>query len=429
MTIQQRSLNSLILLGLMFSATAAFGQEVFCPKSFKVLERVKKDKYDFVSKDLEKLYCKNSFEGKHFKIVNATDNTAITFDNKNQDLVKKAANVYYHLSLAHNFWVDQIGSDYVAKLPQTTVRIDITNAYSNTRHFKNEEQEKNFNNAWSTPEGETPRFVKDKMKWGKEIWFSPMKKIESRKEIKNEGKNPVHEGLLAIKEPIVDYNKSALIYQGMSFLVVPSINQSTVLEQALQRLGTIAVIYGLTEVTKYMDKMFVEKFFYIDAAMIPEIIYHEFAHIAMSDTMKTVHSVPVIEGMADYFAAAISNRTKMYSKIKGFSTNQSKDAGTKLMYHPMLEGSWNATSDYSLSLLWLGKKKFEEQNKEREEKGQAPLVNYDHMVFDAHFTLDETSDIANGLTKALIDSCEKNCASKRSGINTLNQTFEDKGLN
>ena len=428
MTILQRSLNSFLFIITLLS-TSAFALEEFCPKKFDVLERQKKDKYESVSRQLDMLYCTNRFEGPNFKIVYATEDEAISFDSENKQLIKKAANVYYHLMLARSFWTERIASEYVMKLPQVTVRIDITNAYSNTRHFKNEEQEKNFNNAWSTPEGQTPGFVKDKKKWGKEIWFSPMKKIESRKQVKSTGKNPIHEGLEAIKEPITDYNKSALIYQGMSLLVVPTINQSNVLQQALQRVGTIAVIYGLSEVTKYMDKVFIEKFYFIDTAMVPEIIYHEFAHIAMSDTMKTIHSVPVIEGMADYFAASISARSKMYKKIDKISTNTFKDAESKLLYHPYLEGSWNATSDYSLSLLWLGKKKFEEQNEVRQKKGQDPLVNYDNLVFQAHFGLNENSDIANGLTKALIDACDRNCSSKRSGINTLNQTFEDKGLN
>ena len=42
--------------------------------------------------------------------------------------------------------------------------------------FKNEEQEKNHNNAWTIPEGQEPNFLKNPKKWGKEIWFSPMNK-------------------------------------------------------------------------------------------------------------------------------------------------------------------------------------------------------------------------------------------------------------
>ena len=163
--------------------------------------------------------------------------------------------------------------------------------------------------------------------------------------------------------------------------------------------------------------------------MVPEIIYHEFAHIAMSDTMKTVHSVPVIEGMADYFAARIAERRKMYQKMKNISSNRSKDIKNKSFYHPYLEGAWNATSDFTLSLLWKGKMEFDKANEKRAKKGQAALANYDDLIYNTHFHLDENSDIANDLTGALIKSCEEKCASLRPGINTLQNTFEAKGLN
>ena len=98
-------------------------EKKFCPKSFQVLERDSGEGYQFVTKDLEKLYCNNTFEGENFKIVYATDESPIAFDNKNIELVKKAANVYYHLTLARNFWINNIKSEYVQNLPQITVRL------------------------------------------------------------------------------------------------------------------------------------------------------------------------------------------------------------------------------------------------------------------------------------------------------------------
>jgi len=76
---------------------------------------------------------------------------------------------------------------------------------------------------------------------GKEIWFSPSKKIESRKEIKSEGNNPVHESLVLVKDPIVDFNKNALIYTGLSLVAAPQIYDGAVLNTALQRVGVIAI--------------------------------------------------------------------------------------------------------------------------------------------------------------------------------------------
>jgi hypothetical protein len=434
MTTQVRSLNKLLLaLVLMtsFNVKASEGQK-FCEKGFDVLIRDEKgDGYSFQNKKLEKLFCNGKFEGENFKIVYATEDEAISFDNENAELVKKAANVYYHLTVARNFWINSIKSDFVAELPQTVIRLDITNAFSNVRHFKNKELEKNFNNAWSIPEGKMARASNGEAKsWGKEIWFSPSKKLlTSEIAPPSEGNNPITESLLLIKDPLVEMNKSAIIYGTLGMIAASTINQSALADMAIKNLGSIAVLYGLVEITKHMDHLFMNKYYYIETALIPEIIYHEFAHIAMSDTLKTVHSVPVIEGMADYFAARVANRRQMYEKIEEYSTNKSKDSKSKMMYHPYLEGAWNATSDFSLSLLYLGKSDFEKQNAIREKKGQGPLANYDDLVFEAHYHLDENSEIANDLTRALIDACRTKCASLRPGINTLNTVFQKKGMN
>jgi hypothetical protein len=234
---------------------------------------------------------------------------------------------------------------------------------------------------------------------------------------------------MMVKDPIIEYNQNALIYSGLGFLAAPTIYGSTLLDSTIQRLAAIAVIFTLTEATKHMDKWFIEKWYYIDASLVPDIIYHEFAHIAMSDTMKTVHSVPVIEGMADYFAARITSRKHVYEKMKKISSNKYKDINSNQKYHPYLEGEWNATSDFTLSLLWLGKLEFDQLNEKRIKKGQTQIVDYDQLIYNAHLKLTEYSDIMNDLTGSLLDACQNLCASKRAGLDTLHYVFEKKGFN
>lgn len=423
------SLNNIVLFTALFASANLMAETKYCPKTFEVLERGKGDDVSFQKRELEKLFCNDTFEGEHFKIVYATEDNAIPFNSENSALIKKAANVYHHLTVARNYWINQVKSEYVKKLPQITIRLDIINSFSSSRHFKNAEQEKNYNNALTIPEGQTPRMAQEKKKWGKEIWFSPSKKIDSRKEIKSEGDNPVHESLVLVKDPIIEYNKSALIYLGLSLVASPQIYDGAVLNTALQRVGVIAILYGMVELSRHMDKLFIEKYYYVDTAMVPEIIYHEFAHIALSDTMKTVHSVPVIEGMADYFATRVANRTKMYEQIENFSTNKYKNANSKDYYHPYLEGYWNATSDFTLSLLWLGRTEFEKLNEKRQKRGHGPVMDYDELIYQTHFRINEDADIANDLNRALVETCYEKCQDTRAGVNTLNRVFERKGFN
>jgi hypothetical protein len=432
MELKMITLPRLLNKAAVLLVLASFGLKAetkYCPKTFEVLERDKKDGYTFVKKELVDLFCTDRFEGENFKIVYSTENDAIPFNHENKELIKRAANVYHHLTIARNFWIKEIKSDFVTQLPQLVIRLDITNAFSSTRHFKNEELEKNYNNAWSIPAGQTPRFAKEQVKWNKEIWFSPMKKIEARSLVDSDGSNPIHESLVVIKDPIISYNKNLFLFSGLRMLAYPSIDDNSLLNLALKSLGPIAIVYGLMSVTKHIDHWFMDKYYFVDTAMVPEVIYHEFAHIAMSDTMKTVHSVPVIEGMADYFAARIANRRKMYEKLKDISSNKSKDRENKSFYNPYLEGAWNATADFTLSLLWKGKMEFDKANEKRIKKGQSIIVNYDRLIHETHFLLNENSDISNDLTKALIETCKQECLGLRPGVNTLQNVFEAKGLN
>lgn len=425
----QRLLSKSFLIGILFSiSNLGLAQSVSCTEEFDVLLRHEKYGYEFAKKPLTNLLCNKTFEGKYFKIVVGTSEQAISFDEK-PEIIKKAANVYYHLSLAREFWVGVMKSEFVANLKQITIRLEITNSFSNVRHFRNEGQEQNHNNAWTIPEGHTPNFVKPKEEWYKEIWFSPMKKIEARKQIKSDGENPIHQSLLVLKDPIFQMNKNALIYQVLGSVVNPVYRTSSAMQAGVKRLFTLGILFGLVEVTKYMDNWFRSKYYYIDTAMIPDIIYHEFAHVALSDTLKPTHSVPVIEGMADYFAALVSNKEKMYEKIKEYSNNNGKNLKNRSFYHPYLEEPWNATSDFTVSLLWKGKKEFNMLNAKRISEEREPIIDYDQFIYKMHYKLSAESNIMKDLTGAMLDTCKSDCKDSRMGLNALHHVFEEKGLN
>lgn len=423
MIILQQLLISLFILSL-----SALANDKLCIVEKKVLIRGKKDQYALVNKKLKDLYCSKKFEGKYFKIVKGTSDEAISF-NEDEKLTLKAANVYYHLTLARDFWINTIKSDYVKQLKQITIRLEITNSYSELRHFKNEKLEENFNNAWTIPAGNTPHFAPVQKSWDQEVWFSPIKKLATRDTIESSGKNPIHEGLVAIKEPIVDFNKNSLLFDSLGFIAYPNQYQSSYLASAITNVGVIAVVYGLVETSKHIDKWFIDKYYFIDTAMVPDIIYHEYSHIALSDTMKPVHSVPVIEGMADYFASLIANRDKMYSKIKGISNNKVRNRKSRKFYHPYLEEDWNSESDFTLSVLWKVRNSIAAENKKRTELGRNELIDPSKLIHHAHLHMNEEADIINDLPKALIDTCKEYCENVRLGTSAIYQSFEKKGFN
>lgn len=421
------------VLGLIFLTSNSYSAEVsvdenVCEKTFEVLVRSGRKGYAFVPRKLEDLYCGKGFEGKYFKVVYKKENKAITFDS-DPELIRRAANVYYHLTTARKFWVETMDSQFVKELEQITVRVQITNGFSRLGHFTNDELLENYNNAWTIPEGRTPRWAENQDVWGKEIWFSPMKKIESRRLVTSNGQNPLTTSLRTLETPIVNYTRNSLTFEVLDHLAYPEYQSTSLLQTVVTHMGVMAVMFGSIQVSKYMDKLFMEKYYYLDTAMIPEVIYHEFGHVALSDKLKPVHSIAVIEGMADYFATRIANTVKMYRGIKQFSNNAYKNAKSKKFYHPAMEHENNADSDFTLSLLWRVRSELQKANAKRATKGRPAVADIDKLIYQTRKKISFDSSIIE-LTQALKRTCYQSsaCDNKRLAIGALNKAFVEKGL-
>lgn len=431
MIIQIQSLTKtfFILIGLVLSSNIfANSDENLCNQEFKVLQRSGKHGYFFKKENLKDLYCGKGFEGKYFKVVYKKENKAVAFD-ANPELVRRAANVYYHLTKARDFWVNEIKSKYVSEKKQITVRIQITNGFSRIAHFANDEQIVNNNNAWTIPAGRTPHWAENQEVWGQEIWFSPMKRVESRRLVTSNGNNPLAQAAETIKVPIYNYTQNSLTFEILDHLAYPAYQSTTLLETIGIHAGVGIVMFGTVELTRKLDKLFMDKYFYLDTAMIPEVIYHEFCHVALSDNLNPVHSVPVIEGMADYFATRIAKLDKMYNSIEDFSTNAYKNARNKKFYHPGYEHENNADSDFTLSVLWLVKLELDKANRRRVLTGRPVVANADQLIYEARKLLSKDSTIIE-LSNALKMACTHHgvCDNRRLGVAALTKAFIDKGF-
>lgn len=427
MTIQHRSFSKILLICFLFTVSnKLFANE--CVSEFEVLERRGSNNYRFVKKQLNDLKCNGTFEGKHFKVVYQKSNEAISFDS-DPELVKRAANVYFHLTKARNFWVHEMNSEFVKNLEQLTIRVQITNGFSRLAHYTNDNFVQNNNNAWTIPAGQTSRWAEQQDVWGQEIWFSPMKKVESRKLITSSGNNPVATQLEGLKVPVINYTENSLIMNTLDHLAYPEYQDTSILNMVVTHLGVMAVMFGSVEISKKLDKLFMNKYYYLDTAMIPEIIYHEFSHVALSDSLNPVHSIAVIEGMADYFATRIADTIKMYRSIKDFSTNAEKNARSKAFYSPYFELENNASSDFTLSVLWLVKEELDNENERMIERGLPPIANVDQYIYSMRQRIDETSSILD-LTHALRKEASNRdvCDNKRLCIGAINKVLTNKGF-
>ncbi len=385
-------------------------------EQFEVLERAEQNYSTFTKLvQLEDLESNNSFDGKYFKIVLKKSNDAIKFSNN--ELKYKAATVYYHLSKARNFWINNLKSEYVKNLKKITVRLEITNQFDELGHFANDNKLPQFNNAVSVPPGETPEWVpEDKQdKWSYEVWFRPSKNIHYS-EIPRDEPNPLTSILQTLETPYIYFERGLLIQNILQHIFFPNYVVTPLWMSMIRFAGTYTLAKAVVKSSKKLDPLFMSRWYYLDTAMVPEVIHHEFAHIALSDRLELSHSTAVNEGFADYFAAIMTNKSQMYHEVSGHSNSAPKDTESKQRYNHWLEANYQATSDFVLSFLW----------DIRDELGPESA---DRLILNARLNLStEFSTINNDLLRALLESCKKNCSDPRSERLMLYEIFSKRGF-
>jgi hypothetical protein len=365
---------------------------------------------------LDHLKTPDSYDGFHFRIVEGKSETPLPINTARPAIALKAATVYYHLTRARNFWIRTLDSEVVKHLPPLTIRLEITNGFSDLAHFQHESIDPQFNNALSIPAG-TPFRGSSASAWGPEIWFRPMKRlrpmdlpqVSSPKE-----PNPLQLLAESLSGTLRLTQFSRMVQTALEATFFPesgSSYSSSLIRQGGTWVMTELILAGL----RHLNPRFIQDEFYLDSAMIPEIIYHEFSHIALSKDLKLNLSTPVVEGMADYFAARISDHPIIAGGIVGFSNIRPKNANQTSAYQVEWEERIHSNADFVLSLLWGVHQ-------------ELPLSG-DFLVMNAAAHLASTrADIRHDLIRALLTACSKNCPNPLRDRMKLRALFEEKGF-
>lgn len=344
---------------------------------------------------LTDLISNDSFDGEFFKIVKGKSDEAIRFD-ADEALTFRAATAYYHLTKARDYFVERLNSEHVKKMEKIVVRIEHTNQFSELGHFAHDNLDPQYNNALTIPAGKglSSRGVRP---WGVEIWFRPSKKVHLRDLRTNDlatqefqvlmsgFRNQIHMQSLQrfLAAAVIAYTQDGAPSPFATENLVRTVGSSLVMEAGYQFIDPIT-------------KLFTRKWYWLDTAVVPEIIYHEYAHAALSDHLELTHSTAIIEGMADYFAGQIADNPKLAAKIKKYNTYNGKDAKRKQDYMIQFEMSDYANTDFVFGLLWeMGKIVGTEKGPE--------------FMFELRKKLTTNSSIRGELIEGLLETCEEQC--------------------
>jgi hypothetical protein len=354
-----------------------------------------------------------SFEGKYFKVVLGKSNEAIKFTDS-AEINLKAATAYYHLTKAKKFFVASLGSEHVKSMKRVIVRIDITNKFSELGHFANDNLDPQYNNALSIHPG-VGMPDKGVEPWDYEIWFRPKKRINIKEVFKFKNTS-----VLPYKSILKSFRSQMHMTSLNKFLISLLNGQYKTMDtntiNSLMRLvgSTVLLEAGYQGIDK-LSMLFSRKWYHLDTALVPEIIYHEFSHIGLADGFAITHSTPVNEGMADYFAGVISNSPKLALKIKKYNTFSGKNAKRKLLYRTEFEKNENANSDFVFGLLWSIKHIM------GAERGNA-------LIFSLRNQIDSGASVRVTLLESILSQCKVHCKNYKVDRLRLYGLFTNEGF-
>jgi len=339
----------LILTALLSVAPASHASE-----RFTVITRNAHGKAIFSQVELPQLINPAYAETPDFKIVIGKNSEPLEWAKASDDDRLRAANLLYHLTLAKRFYLDVLHSEEVARLEQVTVRIDFSNSFDRIGHWANDAKDPQFNNAHSIPKSnpDDQLGIEGAPQWNREIWFRPTKSIPMKELLAELPKNPMAGTERSIRQALYP----SLAQQGVAS-VLPTLFSSEAIASPLlnsvtRQGGTIVAIEGAFQVMRLVNRALLPKAYYLDTAMVPEIIDHEFSHIALSDYLNPTHPTPVVEGMADFFAATIANSPDLAKKIKAYSKGQGKSGKKIKTFSIEYDTNAKATADFVLAMLW-----------------------------------------------------------------------------
>lgn len=389
-------------------SVSALGFEV----NRNVVDRTEEFKAEIMIRKLVNLESRDSYDGKYFKVVFKKNEEAIRFNEYDSNVQLKAATTYYHLNKAREYFVDVLKSEFVKSLPKLTIRINITNKFSELGHFANDNLDPQFNNALSIPSGfGYPR--RGVGPWSNEIWFRPSKRIH----VSEFGTNNSDE--LKMKYILKKYRNQTHMVSFQRFLSkillgVAWSSSDTITSNIMRLAGTSVITEGIFQSTGIAVEVFKKKYYRLDSALVPEIIYHEYAHVALSDHLAITHSSPVNEGMADYFAGKIANSKELATRIKDYNLFSGKKVRKRQMYRYQFESQEYANADFVFGLLY-------EAEKIAADKG--PI-----MLYNVRTKIETDSSIRNQLLEGILGSCKEYCSTPGLKHIQLLKLFHYRGL-
>ena len=192
-------------------------------------------------------------------------------------------------------------------------------------------------------------------------------------------------------------------------------SSGTPVESVIRLVGSSIMVEAIYQSSDLAAEFFTRKIYRLDSALVPEIIYHEFSHVALSEHLELSHSTPINEGLADYFAGKIANSKKLAMKIKDYNLFNGKQVKKKQQYRMEFERGEYANADFVFGLLW----------------NVGSTVGTDietSFIYRMTSSLTTNVSIRDELVNATLETCKEVCKSPLSDRIKLYKLYNSKNL-
>ncbi len=296
--------------------------------------------------ELKDITIQNKFEGRYFKIVEKKNSEAISTDSA---LAMRACHVYYHLTQAREYFLQNFEIPQVETQRQLIIRLEMEQGFSDAGHFLHENHGKYYNNAITIPPAGRQR-LQTISPWYYEIWFAPKKEVKVKSSIQTAAE-------IASSAPVMTSLLTGVI-EGQATMIgqffaqggmYTSIEGKYFINSLLMSVAVTALVPNIIKLASPLIK----KEIFLDSAMIPEVIYHEYSHFALSHHIKLDAHSAVSEGIANFYAAMIGKTDAILKKSRKFAKGLSiVSARDNKNYEYFMEDQRYAQHDFTFKYLY-----------------------------------------------------------------------------
>jgi hypothetical protein len=337
-----------ILLGLVATVCSA---QTLDSQKLTVIDRTHSGKGIYTEVLLPELLDPRFAETADFRIVDQKGEIALEWAKLSNDDRLRAANLIYHLTRAKNYFLNVLHSEEVKRLEQIVIRINIVNDWNRLAHWSHENSNPQYNTSHSIPAGVGKDLSGNPVTWKREIWFRPGKELSVKGILNHTAEDPLNPTIRQARDAVYPSQITAEVQNGFRYMFGKGFTADQFLSASTHQLSIVAAIEGVFLLMKQVNRALLPNSYYLDTAMVPEVIYHEFSHIALSDYLVPNASSPVGEGLADYFAADIAGTPKLATRLKQYARGFERNGKKKVPYSIDLENSNQSTSGFVLSFL------------------------------------------------------------------------------